>query len=792
MKRFFSSLGLLSASLIAYQIVLMYLFSITQWYHFAYMVIAIAMLGFGTSGTIIALARKFFLDRSEILFPLLMFLSGITMIVAIPVSQTSLFRFESQLILFEWNQIVPLLLTYLIFFLPFLFGALAIGLAFTKYVERIGSLYFANLFGSGLGGGIIVLLLWILFPQQLPVLVALFPITAGFLILPQTKKKFLISIGAVGFLCVLVIAARLPRFVMSEYKGMSKTLNLPDAKIVLSKTSPDGLVQIVQSPALRFAPGLSLNYRMNIPQHQVVFNNGDRYASLMSWSRTDTTHILNYTISALPFVFSPIERVLILNAGTGVEAAHAITQGATSIIAVEPHRIVADLLKHEYVEMTDSLFYDTRVSFLSLDPRTFLMRDTSHFDLIIFPMIESFGGSMGLQAVQERYALTKEAVREMWNRLTPDGMISFSSWVDYPIRSPLKVLATLAEVLEESGINNLQQHIVAVRSWGTIIFVAKRSPVTEPEIEQIRRFSEKMFFDPALLPGIDPEERTRYNAIHETDFFKMLDYILSEHRPLMYERYEFDIRPATDDRPYFSQFLRWKTLQHLRDLYGDRSFPFLEIGYLIVAVTFIQVSVLALILIILPLFKLGWRSRGKSWTLLYFGMLGFGYMFVEIVFINRFTLYLGHPIYAASAVISIMLLSSGIGSYISSRFPLNQRTIRKITILILIILALYAFILMPLLMATIAFPFGIKIALSLLLIALPAFFMGIPFPLGLRFLAHEREENIPWAWGINGCFSVMATPLALIVAVEAGFIDIMIISAGFYGIAALSSLIRVS
>ncbi len=805
MKKLYASIGLLSVALIAYQIVLMYLFSITQWYHFAYMVIAIALLGFGTSGTVLAFLRTWFIDRSSELIPLFMFLSGITMIIAIPVSQTKFFQFDSQLILFDQEQILPLSLTYLLFFIPFFLGAMAIGLAFIKNPGDIGRLYFANLLGSGAGGGIAVVLLWILFPQHLSAFSALLPLVSGFLILPRHKRKELSGIGIVSLIVLAVLVrqgGRLPQFTMSQYKDMSKSLNLPDAKIVISKTSPDGLVQVVHSPAMRFAPGLSLTYQSEVPKQIALFNNGDRYGGIIRWSKSDTSHILDHTTFALPYVLQHHKRVLILHAGTGIEVAQAITRGALSVTGVEPHHTVVSLVKNEYSEMTDSLFHDQRVSIMTMDPRSFLLRDTSTYELILFPMIDAFGGTMGLKAVKEQYGLTKESVTQMWKKLSPDGIISFSSWMDFPIRNPLKVLATLTEVLEEQGIRELTNHIAAVRSWGTITFIAKRSPFTEQDIENIRLFCTAMLFDPAILPAIDLVERTRYNTIQETDFFTLLDGILSDRStspkdPLdrvfdrndIYERYGFDVRPTTDDRPYFSQFLQWKTLPYLRQIYGDRSLPFLEIGYLIVFVTFVQVFFLSLILIILPLFKIGWKSSGKTWTALFFGMLGLGYMFVEIVLINQFTLYFGHPIYAAAAVISLMLISSGFGSYFSRQWSITNVTLRNITGAIVFMIIVYAFVLMPILIFTISLPFGMKIVLSLLLIAPPACVMGIPFPLGLRLLSQRHEDQIPWAWGVNGCLSVIATVLSLIASVELGFFVTMILSAGFYGTAMISNFI---
>jgi len=789
MKRLHLSLLLISLAIIAYQIVLMYTFSITQWYHFAYMVISIALLGFGASGTVITLARSWLLKHSEAIIPLGMVNCGIMMMIALPVMQMDLFRFDSQLMLFELRHVAALILTYLLLFIPFFLGALSIGLLFVRDVHKIGTLYSANLVGSGLGGIVAVFLSSMLFVQQLFVVAAVTAIVAGLVAMPERRKRAIIASTVLGLAVIGVIGAKLPPLQLSQYKSLSKALLPANSNIVHSEPTSHGLLQVVSSPTLRYAPGLSLSYRDVVPHQQAVFNNGERYGAIIERSRGDTSHLLEFTTLALPFVIRHPERVLDLFASTGISTAHALARGASHVTAVEPHPGVVQLVRGAYAGMTDSLFDDPRVALSILDPRTHLERDTSHYDLIDLPLIDAFGGTMGLFALKEQYSLTREALETMWDRLNADGVISISTWMDFPLRNPIKALATVAEVLEGKGITDLSRHIIAVRSWGTVTFLASRAPFTSEEIAATREFCSTMFFDPALLPDITSQERIKHNAMTDDTFFILIDFILSGHREMVYDRYDFAIRPATDDRPFFSQFLRWRTIPHLREIYGDRSFPFLEIGYLVVAVTAVQLLILSLLLIILPLFKIGWRGHHKGWTLMYFGALGLGFMFVEIVLINRFTLYFGQPIHAAAAVLGGLLIFTGIGSYLSTRLTPTARILRNITIIVLLFLLSYAFLLAPLLSLTISLPLAMKIVAALILIAPLGFVMGIPFPLGLKYLSERSNSQLAWAWGINGCLSVVGTALALIVAVELGFVAALVTAAGLYGVAGLSSIV---
>jgi hypothetical protein len=199
-----------------------------------------------------------------------------------------------------------------------------------------------------------------------------------------------------------------------------------------------------------------------------------------------------------------------------------------------------------------------------------------------------------------------------------------------------------------------------------------------------------------------------------------------------------------------------------------------------------MISLLAVLLILLPLLKPGWRGKNKGWTVLYFSGLGAGYMLLEIVLIQKFILFFGNPVYAVAFVICTMLLSSGAGSYYSSRFLPNPVVMRRILFLIFLILLLYTFFLSPLLNLVAGYPDSLKLFVSLPIVAFPAILMGMPFPLGLRALASNGEKHVPWAWGINSCVSVISAALAALMAVETGFYTVISLAAVSYGVSMLS------
>lgn len=775
------SIASLSAAIIAFQISLMQILSIVQWHHFAYMVISVALLGFGASGTVVSIFRKALLRNIKAILPALMTGTAISMALVTDVSQISFIRFDSYLVFAEHSHIGKLAVTYLLFFVPFFLGALAIGLVFVAYVDEIGKIYFANLLGSAAGGLFVLALISLLFPKQLPAFISVLPLFSAISIIEKNKRLFHTGLVLITAIIIIWKLIEPPQLVPSQYKDLSRTLLLPEAKIMLEESSPFGLIQTVTSPALRYAPGLSLAAKKTAKVKMAVFINGDGYGVITDEHLHDTILMADYTTLALPYAMTPRNNILVLRSGTGIDVVHALHNGAKSVTAIEPNSTIVSLLKNELAIVTDSLFYNAKVSLHAVEPRTYLLTDTVHYDLIILPIVGTFGGSAGLYALQEQYIFTKEAFTKMWLKLKPNGTVSITCWMDYPVRNSLKILTTITEVLEGLQVKDSKAHIAAIRGWATLTFVMTKSSLTKSEIKNIRSFCNEMMFDPVLLPGLHAEERTFYNQLQDSSFFNYVDKIFSEERNELYSDYDFNIKPATDNKPYFSQFIRGKSLNRMAGAFGNYSIPFFEIGYLIVIITLMQVSIVSFILIILPLFRIGWRGDKNSFgVLLYFGGIGLGYMFVEMVFIQRFILYFGNPVYSVAIVITLLLFFSGFGSYCSKYFLRSGKYLLMIFGIIVSLLLLYSFLLTPVLQHTGHWQWAYKLLLVSVFTAPLAFFMGMPFPAGLSYLSKISAPQIPWAWGLNGCISVISAVLATIVAVELGFNWVLLFAALAY------------
>ena len=783
-QRLWISLFVISMSVVAFEIELMQFFSIVQWQHFASMIISIALLGFGASGTLLSVYRHAFLKRSHYLIPVFMMTTGVLMALSFPLSRFEFLRLDTFQLFTEQSQVFKLFLNYLLFFLPFFSAALAIGLVFVKNTNRIGYYYFADLMGAGIGGLVAILLMWTLdfkwiiwVLSLLPVLAAMFSIDA-----PGKDFKKILTLGT-GCLVLIMISLFLPKELHpSPYKSISYALKLPESQIEVSTESPYGWLQAVTSPAQRYAPGLSLGAQLEVPPSPVLFNNGNWYAALPVTEKA--VSVLDYTTMGVPFHMRQVNSLLQLGAGAGFEVRYALVKGAAHIDAVEPHAQVHELIKTKFATRTDSIFFDNRVQWHVSSMRSFLDRSESKFDLVQLPLMGTFGGSVGLNALEENWSLTQEGLQSIWGRLNDEGMLVLSCWIDMPQKMSVRLGALMANLLETNDVPDPSNHLLVVRSWGTLTFVLSKSSLSQAELSQARAFCDSRKFDLHELTNTRIGEP--YNLIQDPYFEQNLVSSMKPNRDSFIDKFPFRISIPSDNRPYFFQFLKLGRWKEQKTLWADSRSAFLELGYLLLWITFAQLLLLSLVLILLPLKKLGAIRSGAWNTLLYFGCLGIGYMFLEIIMIKYFDLYLGHPLYSASLVISVMLISSGLGSRYSERYGLKSRSHTRALLLVVLLACGYSLMLGSFLAHTVGWPPLARILITLILVGIPGFFMGMPFPLGLKKLNAIRSERVPWAWGINGFASVISVSLAVILSVEFGFITVLLLSALAYAVALLS------
>lgn len=794
---FLFSVFSISAGIISYEIYLMRVFSYILWHHFGYMAISVGLLGFGVSGAFISIFKEGLLRKFPLSFFLSNLLFGLTTLSSLILIQK--IPFSPFLLVWYGKQYLYLLFIYLLLLIPFFCGALSIGLALTRFKERTNKVYGANLLGSGFGALLIIFISFILplergifLISSLGFFAALLPfcscsICEANLWMRRRRKTFL---ALTLFFLLTFLFAGLSPFIQisllpSEYKGISRTLNLPSSRITLRKFSPLGIVEVVESPFIREAAGLSLNFQEDLPAQALLFLDGEEVGPISRFDG-DTSKIsfVNYLTSALPYHLLSEPTLLIIGAGGGTEVLNGIYHKAKEITALELNPQIVSILKDDYRDFSGSLYQREDVKPIIAEARGYLEKAEKEYDLISLSLLGSFtAASSGLYSLNETYLYTLEAFQKYIQRLKPGGILSITSWLKEPPRDNLKILYILSETLARSGLKG-EESIIFIRGLRTATILAKKGEFTQKEIEETKEFCKERLFETLFYPGIKEED----NLLKEETYFQASQKIISKDRENFLKFYPFNISPPIDDSPYFFHFFKWKSLPLLLRTAGKEWIPFLEWGYIVLIATLSQALVSSIFLILLPLFLCRKRfriTRKKGGSFLYFSLLGFSFMLLEMAFIQKFVLFLSHPLYATGFILTCILIFSGLGSCYAKK--LKGGIITSVFSIILISI-FYLLSLKPILSHFLNFPLIFKIFLSLFLLAPLSFFMGIPFPLGLERAGRIDENLIPWCWGINGCFSVIATIGAVILMMAYGFQITIILAIFLYLSSAFASL----
>jgi len=790
-RRLLPATLLVSAGAIAYELLLMRTLSIVQWHHFAYMIISLALLGYGASGTFIAIFRQRLEARFESAFAASALLFSITMVGCFALAQ----RVPFNALEVVWNprQFVYLSVLYLVFFVPFFFAATCIGLAFACRRSQISRIYFFDLLGAGLGAILVIAALFALFPQNALLAITTLPLVASAIMCSRTRARRPLFAVQLAWLALLFLG--LPQQYLdlrvSEYKGLAQALQVVDSQVVAIASSPLGLITVVDSPTipLRHAPGLSFTTQHIPPAQLGIFTDGDSLSVITRIEDDiESLRYLRDVTAALPYTLLDRPNVLVLGAGGGNDVLLALVHGARTVDAVELNPQMSDLVSNTYADFAGRVYDDPRVRLYTKEARGFVAQSDTRYELVHIGLLDSFGASgAGVHALNESYIYTVEAIRDYLDVTAPGGVLAITRWLKVPPRDSLKLLATAAAALRSTGSADPSQQLALIRSWNTTTLLIKNGLLTQGDVAAIRRFSESRSFDTAWFPGIEESHANRYNVLDEPYFFSGARALLAGQADEFFNRYKFHIEPATDNKPYYFHFFKWTTLPEIMAVRKVGGAALIEWGYLILVATLVQALAAGLILILLPLsrVKRSWPAATAPRMGTYFLLLGFAFLFIEMAFIQKFILFLSHPLYSVAVVLSSFLVFAGIGSVASStlqqRLGSGSRKSIRLAAWCIAVLALGYVLLLPWVFdRLIGFSDPVRIAFSAALIAPLAICMGMPFPLGLKHVAEAAPDFIPWAWGINGFASVVSAVLATLLAIEFGFNVVILLALLMY------------
>ncbi len=792
------ALLLISAAALAFEVLLMRLFSIIQWHHFAYMIISLALLGYGASGTLMSIFGDRLAAHFTTTFAACSLLFGSSALGCFLITQQ--LPFNTLEIAWNLSQWGYLLLSYLLLFTPFFFAALCIGLSFIRFKRCISKIYAFDLIGAGCGALGVILLMRYFTPTQILQWVAALGFGAAALVsLGKTAPGYRFQ-SAILVLLAILIGGLPPSFIQlnqSPYKPLQQMLQVKGARLVQESFSPLGMISLIENPLipLRIAEGLSLNSSAHLPAQLGLFLDGELIGALNRYQGDRRTLAwLDQQTSALPYHLSQPQRVLSLGLGGGGGILQGIYHNASNIEVVEDNRKLIEIVRDTYGDYTGWRHFASQVQLHSSQPRSFMSASSAAYDLIQISLVDGAGaGSGGVYGLNENYLYTSEAISQYLSRLTPGGMLAITRWINLPPRDGIKLLATVTAGLRLSGIQDNASRLLFIRGWKTSTLIVKNGPVEAVDIDRARRFSAQRSFDLIYYPGIQQEEVNRHNLLPLPYFHQGAKALLGDEANKYIDRYKFDIRPARDDRPFFFDFFRWRTLPEILSLFHMGGMSLLELGYPILILTLAQALLLSIILLLLPLMSMKRRHSNIQPSRLvqttgYFLVIGLSYMLIEMAFIQKFVLFLDHPIYSVAILLCGFLVFSGIGSGFVHRLKERNLSGTGLLLLMLVIgaLALANLWAMPLLFTHFAdLSLVSKTLLTLAMISPLAFFMGMPFPIGLTRIATQSPQLTPWAWGTNGFASLLGAIVATLLAIHIGFQGVVVIAVMGYVVAGL-------
>jgi len=790
----FISVILISALGLAYEVLLMRLFSIIHWHHFAYMIISVALLGYGASGTFVMIAQSWIHKHFERLFQFNIILFALSSFGCYLLAQ--LIPFNALELLWEPTQWIWLMGLYILLAIPFFSVANCVAMCLIHFKQNINRIYAADLFGAALGGIAIIILLLVSFPESVLKIISSCALLIGLISLIEMRSR-LRSTWILLLLAIIIwgLPNQVTTLNPSEFKQLSQTTKVMGANIVDQKSSPLGLLTVVENEIIpfRYFPGMSLVTGSEPPPQIAVFTDASGLTAINKYSGVNQDlGLFNQSTSALAYhVFSDPPTVLILGMGGGSDILQAKYFQAVSIDAVELNQQMIGLVKNDYADFSGNVLEEEHINVHNADVRQYIQTTDKKFDIIQASLLESFAAAnAGLTSLHEDYLYTVEAVKLYYEHLTDNGILTLTRWIKIPPRDTLKLVATIEQVLRTKNISNPENHIAVIRSWNTTTILLKKNPFSTIGINRIKEFSDNRGFDVVYFPGIKKEEVNLFNRLNQAYFYEGASAILSNKKNEFLQQYQYNLAPATDDRPYFFHFLKFQNIPSIFSLPHTQILPLIEWGTIILFLTLLQACVVSVVFIVLPLLLNRQKIIEKpkrsvsSFVFNYFVLIGLAFMFIEIAFIQKFILYLGHPVYAFTVVVCAFLFFASIGSYYSKQYFQNIKPIK-------IIMPIVFFAILHLISLTAVFEWLIeinqflKILVSVILIAPLAFFMGMPFPLAMDHLGKTAENYIPWAWAINACASVISAILATLLAVQLGFTWVLLIALVLYVIAGM-------
>jgi hypothetical protein len=742
------------------------IFSVVFYYHFAFLAISIALFGLGAGGVFSYVVAAW----PGGLYQKLGVLAIADAIAVVSALEFVLTR-KGQL------QTLDVCLVYFVCALPFFFSGTVVSLVISDTIHRVDRVYFFDLIGAAGGCAVLVPLLnWIGGPNTLIVSAALFATSAAVWFNVARIIRGRVAGVALALLLVALITVNSKRDVID----LSYAKGQPLKNEEFTKWNSFSRIALTREPG---------------SQTRNIVIDGDAETGVANFNFARLTpeeqHYLAYHGPGMPYILRPAAKTLVIGPGGGWDISRALASGSKDVTGVEINPIIATVIMREkFPQYSQNLYFRPDVHIHVEDGRSFVRRSKDKYQVLQATLVDTWASTAaGAFALSENNLYTTNAFVDYLKHLTSDGIMVFTRWGFDPPRESLRVVALAQAALAQLGEPDAARHVMVLREdlqklkgWGAQdTIIVSRKPFSEADVAKIKDALREARMQGVYLPGTSRPSEFR-------------NLLLADNPGRFFANYQFDVRPVTDDRPFFFYTVQpkdiWRFLtsasRESADYKINRAVPLLF--------GLVAVSVLAtLIVLSLPPILLGHRlpsEHGAIRALLYFLCIGAGYILIQVALIQKFVLFLGHPTYALTVIIFSMLISSGFGSYFSARIVHGSKARWHGVFLFIAggILAL-ALTVTPVTEGGVALPFAVKVLISVLLIAPVAFAMGVPFPSGLSRLEEIMPQNVRWAWATNAAASVLGSAGAIIIAIYFGLEKTLILGGMFYVAALLTAIL---
>lgn len=758
-------------------------FSVLLWYHFAFLVISLALVGLsaGAIGVYLVSGRSGAAEdvpgggRDAVAW--LAVASALA--AAASVTLLAMLRMDEEISAAMLGKIV---LACVASAVPFAAIGATTSLAIRRVPHRVSLLYGADLLGAAAG---CLLYVPVAAAAGAPLVVLVAAGTCAVAALLVAHRRRVQVTAAIVLLALIGLAAVMQssgRFDLRYAKGRARDL----ADIRWNAFSRVAVWKHDQQES--FTRGISSRYN-EVPaleEYAIDIDAGANTPLLRKPRDPSELEFLRYDLTSLPFSLVTPTDTLVIGPGGGRDVVMALEHGAEHVTAVEINPDIVDLVRNKYGEYTGHLYSRPDVEVIVRDGRSFVLADRRQYDLIMLSLVDTFAASAaGAMSLSENLLYTTDALEDYFERLKPGGVVSFTRWVWEPDRETIRLVSVAREVLARRGVAEPERHIAVVSQRNLGAVMISKSPLSDAQVQRLRERVEALDFVPLHLPGEQLD--TPMSGLARTD-----------DPDAFIARYPFDISATTDNRPFFFFTLRLRDVARVLSMPGGRS---QNIGVLVLLLVAAVVTVMAVLFTLVPLWvahRRGGPPTGAAggevrvrWgpLIVYFIGLGVGFMLIEIPLLQHFILVTGHPSASLSVVLFSLLLGGGLGSLWTGRWPHDGRsTTRRLTIMFIIIVALLAAIsfgtprALPIVAA---WPMAARAALAAAAMLPMGFCLGTFFPSGLRLLG-DRGDLLPWAIALNAVASVLGSVTAMILGIAGGFAIAMACGVGVYVIALLA------